>query len=57
MACDTTPSLQVLDMLFDENNGVLSKEFDLDEKGFVETLDFVSSHSQTCVCEASELFN
>lgn len=40
MACDITPSSQVLDLLFDENNGVLSNDFGIDEKCLVETLDF-----------------
>ena len=42
MALDTAPSDQVLDMLFDEDNGVLSKELDLNSKGGVETFSFVS---------------
>lgn len=40
MACDITPSSQILDLLFDENNGVLNSDFELDGKGTVETLDF-----------------
>lgn len=35
------PSSQVLDLLFDEDNGVLSKELDVGGKS-IETLDFVS---------------
>ena len=42
MAVDATSPSQVLDLLFDEDNGVLSKELDLDGKTKVETLSFVS---------------
>lgn len=35
-----TPTAQVLDLLFDEDNGVLSKELDLGGKGSIETLNF-----------------
>ncbi|KAL8602266.1 hypothetical protein ACOMHN_022779 [Nucella lapillus] len=43
MALDTAPSSQVLDILFDEDNGVLSKELDIDPRfdgKKVETLSF-----------------
>ena len=41
MALGSSPS-QVLDFLFDEDNGVLSKELDVDGKASVQTLSFVS---------------
>ncbi|XP_076464942.1 uncharacterized protein LOC143296864 [Babylonia areolata] len=40
MALESTPSSQVLDILFDEDNGVLSKELDIEGKSRVETLSF-----------------